>query len=318
MDPALTLDNVSKRFASHMAVDRLSFSVPRGIIYGVLGPNGAGKSTTLRMIMNILTPDTGTITVLGSEPERNRDVLRRVGYLPEERGLYRRMKVIDTIVFFARLKGVEKAEARRRAETWLERMGLAEWRDAKIETLSKGMQQKVQFISTVLHEPDLLILDEPFSGLDPVNQEVLRDTVLDSKRAGKTILFSTHVMQQAEQVCDQICIIAEGGKVLDGGLREIRRGAMTDRYEIEFEEPSPAADRFMEDPRWFREAERRNGGWEVRVAPDMTSRELLSALNALEVSLLRFVRVEPSLHEIFVNRVGNAGIAHRRPEVSRV
>lgn len=216
MDHALLLQGVFKRYAGHTAVDDLSLSVPQGTIYGILGPNGAGKSTTLRMVMNIIIRDGGRISLLGADPEHDRAVLRRVGFLPEERGLYRKMKVVDVIVFFAELKGMRAADARREAGRWIERMGLGDWRNAKVETLSKGMQQKVQFIATVLHDPELLILDEPHSGLDPVNQQVLHETIQEWRRRGRTVLFSTHNMAQAERLCEHVCVIAAGRKVLDG------------------------------------------------------------------------------------------------------
>ena len=238
MTHALLVEHLSKRYAGHTAVDDLSLAVPTGTIYGILGPNGAGKSTTIRMVMNIIVRDSGRVSLLGSDPERDRDVLRRVGYLPEERGLYKKMKVLDVVVFFAQLKGVPAATARREGARWIEKMGLGEWRGARVETLSKGMQQKVQFVATVIHDPDLLILDEPASGLDPVNQEVLRDTILETRQRGKTVLFSTHNMAQAEELCDDVCIIAQGRKVLDGGLREIKRANRTNRYAFAFDEPS--------------------------------------------------------------------------------
>jgi len=316
MNTALSLHDVEKRYAGHLAVDRLSLAVPEGTIYGILGPNGAGKSTTLRMIMNIIARDRGDISLLGQDPTRHPAVLKRVGYLPEDRGLYRKMKVLDTIVFFAELKGVSAADARRRGDEWLARMGLAEWRDAKVETLSKGMQQKVQFITTVLHEPPLLVLDEPFSGLDPVNQDVLRQTVHDAKSAGRTVLFSTHIMEQAERICDHLCIIAQGRKVLEGGIREVRRAEAGNRYEIEFERPSAGFERLIERGQWFEHAERHDAGWRVDLRPSTDSRALLAELNGLDAPLLRFLRVEPTLHEIFVSRVGDAGTAHRRPEVA--
>jgi ABC-2 type transport system ATP-binding protein len=313
MNTALSLHDVEKRYASHLAVDRLSLAVPEATIYGILGPNGAGKSTTLRMIMNIIARDRGDISLLGRDPARHPAVLRKVGYLPEDRGLYRKMKVMDTIVFFAELKGVSAADARRRGDDWLARMGLAEWRDAKVETLSKGMQQKVQFITTVLHEPRLLVLDEPFSGLDPVNQDVLRQTVYDAKAAGRTVLFSTHIMEQAERICDHLCIIAQGRKVLEGGIREVRRAEAGNRYEIEFDRPSAGFDQLIEGGRWFEHAERHDSGWRVDLRPTADPRALLTELNGLDVPLVRFLRVEPTLHEIFVSHVGDAGTAHRRP-----
>lgn len=316
MSDALRLDGVSKSYSGHTAVKDLSLSVPTGTIYGILGPNGAGKSTTLRMVMNILLRDAGRISLLGADPERDRTVLRRVGYLPEERGLYKKMTVIDVITFFAELKGVERKTAIREGGVWLERMGLADWRGAKVETLSKGMQQKVQFITTVVHQPELLILDEPQSGLDPVNQEVLRDTILDARDQGRTVIFSTHNMEQAEQMCEHVCIIAGGEKVLDGNLREIRRANRTNHYAIGFDEPSEAADRFMATWPGFDRADRIQDAWEVELKPDADPRALVAAANQLDVPLSRFEHVQPSLHEIFVQRVGDAARPRRIPEVS--
>src|SRR6266487_3506005 len=214
--PILTLDRVSKHFAGHTAVAELSLSVPRGVIYGLLGPNGAGKTTTIRMIMDILEPDGGAVRVFG-EPGGGRAHSERIGYLPEERGLYRKMRVLDVLVFLGEMKGVDRRRARQRADEWLERLGLAQWRLRRVDELSKGMQQKVQFISTMLHDPALVVLDEPFSGLDPVNAQVLKDAVLDLRRRGKTILFSTHIMEQAEKLCDELCIIARSKCLPSGG-----------------------------------------------------------------------------------------------------
>ncbi len=316
MSHALLLDGVSKSYASHAAVKNLGLAVPTGTIYGILGPNGSGKSTTLRMVMNIIIRDGGTISLLGGDPERDRGVLQRVGYLPEERGLYRKMTVIDVICFFAELKGVERRTAVREGERWLERMGLADWRGAKVETLSKGMQQKVQFITTVVHQPELLILDEPHSGLDPVNQEVLRDTILDARNQGRTVIFSTHNMEQAEQMCEHVCIIAGGEKVLDGNLRDIRRAHRANHYAIAFDEPSAAADRFMATWPGFDRADRIGEGWEVELKPTADPRELVSLANGLDVPLSRFEHVQPSLHDIFVQQVGDAVRPRRRPEVA--
>ena len=318
MQHALSLEHVSKRYADHVAVDDLSLAVPEGTVFGILGPNGAGKSTTIRMVMNIIIRDTGTISLLGADPERNREVLRRVGYLPEERGLYKKMSVLDVIVFFARLKGVDGRAARAEGERWIERMGLGDWRGARVETLSKGMQQKVQFITTVVHDPALLILDEPASGLDPVNQEVLRDAILETRRRGKTVIFSTHNMAQAEELCEHVCIVAGGRKVLDGDLREVRRAHRTRRYFVAFDEPADDTTRFLEtEPRVAR-AQRLREGWEVELAPDYDPREFLAALNSLSVPLVRYDHVEPTLHEIFVQRVGNASTPQRRLEPAHV
>lgn len=319
MSHALLLDGVSKSYAGHTAVKNLSLTVPRGTIYGILGPNGAGKSTTLRMVMNIIIRDSGTISLLGADPERDRGVLRRVGFLPEERGLYRKMNVTDVIVFFAELKGVDRKTARTRAGEWLERMGLGEWRATKVETLSKGMQQKVQFISTVIHEPELLILDEPHSGLDPVNQEVLRDTILEWRRQGRTVLLSTHNMEQAEQQCDSVCIIAQGEKVLDGRLRDIRREYVGNVWFVDFDVEGNAAaasavESFMSAQRFGQAARNGDDGWKIDLNRSVDQRALLSELAALNAPLVRFERQVPSLHQIFVSRVGNAATTpHREP-----
>ncbi|HEX8212726.1 MAG TPA: ATP-binding cassette domain-containing protein [Longimicrobium sp.] len=316
MSHTLLLEGVSKRYSGHTAVDNLSLAVPPGTIYGILGPNGAGKSTTLRMVMNIIIRDSGTISLLGADPEKDRSVLRRVGFLPEERGLYKKMTVLDVIVFFAQIKGVEVKQARAEAGRWLERMSLGDWRGAKVETLSKGMQQKVQFIATVIHQPELLILDEPQSGLDPVNQEVLRDTILQHRKDGKTVIFSTHNMEQAEQLCEHVCIIAQGRKVLDGRLRDIRRENMGNAYRVQFEGESPAAEAFMAAGR-FGAAAREGEEWRLELAPGTDTRALLAALNDLDAPLVRFQREEPSLHDIFVSRVAGAAQT-RRVEVAHV
>ena len=317
MSNALLLEGVSKRYAGHVAVDDLSLAVPAGTIFGILGPNGAGKSSTLRMVMNIIIRDSGRISLLGADPERDRTVLRRVGYLPEERGLYRKMRVLDVIVFFAQLKGMDARAARRAADAWLGRMGLADWRGAKVEALSKGMQQKVQFITTVIHSPELLILDEPASGLDPVNQEVLRDTILSARDEGRTVIFSTHNMAQAEELCEHVCIIAGGRKVLDGRLRDVRRENRGDRWRVEWDTVTAEVERFVTAAHPFGTFQPAGGGWEMELA-GADPREVMAAVAALDVAPSRFARVEPTLHEIFVQRVGNASMPQRRPEVAHV
>ena len=214
----LRLIDASKHFGAFTAVDRLSFEVPQGAIVGFLGPNGAGKSTSLRMALGILTPDSGRAELFGATPDLN--ALRRVGFLPEERGLYKKMSARDTIVYFARLKGMDAASARARADALLEMMDLGAFGRARVSKLSKGMAQKVQILSTLAHRPDLLILDEPFSGLDPVNQQTLEDIIREEHERGATILFSTHVMEHAERLCDSIVMLARGRKVFDGSLEE--------------------------------------------------------------------------------------------------
>ncbi|MCA9674121.1 MAG: ATP-binding cassette domain-containing protein, partial [Myxococcales bacterium] len=224
MDYAVRVTGITKRFGNHKAVADLSFEVPPGVIYGVLGPNGAGKSTTLRMVNDIIAPDEGEIRLLGGL-HAGREAAAHVGFLPEERGLYPKMRVAEMIAFMGELRGMPARDAARAAAGWLERLGLGEWTRNKVQDLSKGMQQKVQFAATMIHEPELVILDEPWSGLDPINADVLREVVRDQTRSGRTVLFSTHLMEQAEQICDQICIIARGKKVLDGKLADIKRAA---------------------------------------------------------------------------------------------
>jgi ABC-2 type transport system ATP-binding protein len=317
MPAALRLERVSKSYSGHTAVHDLDLSVPVGTIYGILGPNGAGKSTTLRMAMNIIGRDGGEVSLLGADPATDRSVLRRIGYLPEERGLYKRMKVLDTIVFFARLKGMAAADARREGERWLERMGLAEWKRAKVETLSKGMQQKVQFVATVIHQPELLILDEPTSGLDPVNQEVLRDSILDWKAQGRTVLFSTHNMAQADELCDAVCIIAAGEKVLDGEIGQIRRANRGNRWRVELDEVGPPREEFAGVLERFGTTRRSGRGWEVELREEEGSAALLAAMAGAPAPLLKFERVQPTLHEIFVQRVGADAVTQRHREVPR-
>ncbi len=220
MNDAIRIHDVTKRFNGVVAVDALDLTVPRGSLYGFIGPNGSGKTTTLRMIMHILLPDAGEIEVLGERGTRAAH--DRVSYLPEERGLYKRMTVRRLLRYYALLKGARQPELDRAIARWLERLGLSDWIDRKVEALSKGMAQKVQFIATVLNRPELLILDEPFSGLDPVNAEVLKDAVLDLKNEGTTVVFSTHDMGVAERLCDRIFMIFRGRKVLDGTLDEIQ------------------------------------------------------------------------------------------------
>jgi ABC-2 type transport system ATP-binding protein len=316
MADAVELKDVSKRYVGHLAVDRLSLSVPRGSIYGILGPNGAGKSTTLRMVMNIIARDSGSIAVLGADPAVDRTVLRRVGYLPEERGLYKKMTTVDVIVFFGALRGMRESLARERAVRWLDTMGLGQWQRAKVETLSKGMQQKVQFITTVIHDPELLILDEPASGLDPVNQEVLRDTILGARQQGRTVVFSTHNMDQAEQLCDFVCIIAQGRKVLDGPLGDIRRAHAGHKYRVAFESVTPALVALMGRETVFHGAARAGDTWELELPSRADVGQALGALASADVRVLRFEHVTPSLHQIFVERVGHAEVAMRRAEVT--
>ena len=227
--PAIRLDAVTKRFGSHLAVDRLDLEIPPACVYGLLGPNGSGKTTTIRMIMGILRPDEGGATLLGGDPDERR---HEVGYLPEERGLYKKMKVLELLTFLAEIRGIARSVGRERARGWLERLELTAWGERRVEDLSKGMQQKVQFIGTVLHEPRVLVLDEPFSGLDPINQDVLETIMLEFRRRGATVLFSTHLMDQAERLCERVCLISRGRRVLEGDLAEIKAREQSRLHDI--------------------------------------------------------------------------------------
>jgi len=220
VDSILELENVSKRYGSHLAVDNLSFSVPRGSLFGLLGPNGAGKSTTIRMVMRVIASDGGRIALDGEPVDDERR--RLIGYLPEERGMYKKMKVLEHLVFLGTLRGLKPGTAKKRSLEWLERFDLGKWATNKVEDLSKGMQQKLQFIGTILHQPTLLILDEPFSGLDPINTRELKDLLLQMSEAGTTIVLSTHVLPQVDEMCTQICLINRARPILTGTLEDIR------------------------------------------------------------------------------------------------
>ncbi len=233
IEKALEIKSVTKRFGEVIAVSNLSLSVPSGSIYGILGPNGAGKTTTIRMVMNIFAPDEGDIEIFGKKmTEGTKNI---IGYLPEERGLYPKMQTLELLIYFGQLKGMSAKEAERRGIELLERIGLSNWKNNKIEELSKGMQQKVQFISTIIHDPKIVILDEPFSGLDPLNTEVLKELMMELKKEGKTILFSTHLMEHAEKLCDFVTLINKGKKVLDGALSDIKRNFGRNIISIEIE-----------------------------------------------------------------------------------
>jgi len=320
---ALVVDNVVKRFGNHVAVDGVSFEIPRGIVYGILGPNGAGKTTTLRMINDIIAPDAGKITILdGLAP--GEIAATHIGYLPEERGLYPKMRVIDVIEFFGELRGLKRAEAKRRANTWLDRLGLGKWAKNKVQDLSKGMQQKVQFATALIQEPELVILDEPWSGLDPINAEVLRDVVDEIRKSGRTVLFSTHQMEQAEKVCDAVCIIALGKKVLDGKLRDLKRAfAAEGLVALAFADDDARArsEPVLTDPALV--AERRpprakdHADCEIKLANDTTPPKLLAALVGQGVAMTRFEVVVPSLHQIFVDKVGETAAVAARLEPDR-
>jgi ABC-2 type transport system ATP-binding protein len=295
--PTVSVDHITKSFGEFTAVRDLSLAVYPGRIYGLLGPNGAGKTTTIRMIVNITAPDTGTVKVFGNTVTA--ELQDRIGYLPEERGLYKKMKVGDQLKFFAALKNVDGKEAEQRVSRWLERLKLTEWKNKKSSELSKGMQQKVQFITAVIHEPDLLILDEPFSGLDPVNVEVLKEIILELKAAGKTIIFSTHQMEVAERICDDICLINRSRKVLEGSIREVKRGFSRNAVALRL----TGGEAVLEDHTIISKIQRHSDGLEVLLAEGANAQSLLKQLIAADATIERFELMEPSLHDIFIEKV---------------
>lgn len=296
MDSVLSISGVTKRFGSFTAVDDFSLSVSPGELVGFLGPNGAGKTTTIRMVMNIIAPDEGTIAILGRSSAS--DIKDRVGYLPEERGLYRKMTVDETLRYFGRLKGLHGRRLRQRIDECLQRVELQDWRRKRVEALSKGMQQKLQFISTILSEPELVILDEPFSGLDPLNIDLLKKLIVELRQTGVTVLFSTHVMEQAERMCDRIVLINRGRKLIEGSLPEIRAGFPAHTVELA---GSGDFSQLSQDPT-VREVRLSAGGATVELAPETDANELLQRL-AAKLRLTRFELRQPDLQEIFVRLV---------------
>jgi ABC-2 type transport system ATP-binding protein len=309
---ALEVRGVNKRYAEHTAVRDLSLSVPKGTVYGLLGPNGAGKTTTIRMILNVIAPDSGTITVLG-QSNRDASIQNRVGYLPEERGLYKKMVVRDVLRFLAELKGVGRKDADRSIDEWLDRLTLRtaekDWGKSKVDELSRGMQQKVQFIGTLLHDPDMVILDEPFSGLDPINAQALKDTVVELRRRGKTVIFSTHLMDNAERLCDSVCIIARGDKVLDGTVADVKAENAGRTIALALDGgANPAVMQVLGDRSLVDRVDDNTRYFEVELTANGDSQQLLHRLVAAGANISRFERVQPSLHQIFLQRVGATGV----------
>jgi len=298
--PTLVLEHVTKQYGDFTAVDDLSLQVRPGRIFGLIGPNGAGKTTTIRMIVNITIPDSGRIELFGQTMETR--LQDRIGYLPEERGLYRKMKVGEQLKFFAELKDVRGKEADQRIDNWLQKMGLSDWKTRRTKDLSKGMQQKVQFITAVIHNPDLLILDEPFSGLDPVNVELMKETILENKREGKTIILSTHQMEIAEKLCDDVCMINHAKKVLDGQLRKIRRSFSRNAVALQVAN----ADGVLQDKSLVVNVRQNGDDTEVLMAPGVDAQALLKRLVEAGALVNKFELAEPSLHDIFIEKVREA------------
>ncbi len=294
--PVVELAGVTKAYEAKVAVRDLSLSIDAGQMFGLLGPNGAGKTSSIRMMMGITLPDSGSISLFGKPFERAS--LERVGYLPEERGLYKKMKVLEQLVFFGELHGLASAEARKRATDWAKRLDIDEALPKKTEELSKGMQQKIQFIGSLLHDPGLIVMDEPFSGLDPVNAQLLEKTLLELKDEGKAIVFSTHRMDQVEKLCDSICLINKGEAVLAGRVREIKSRYERNHIIVEFE---GSAD-FLKSSE-IAEAKNFSGHAEIRLKPHGDAQKLLREASAV-ATIFRFEMVEPSLEEIFIQTVG--------------
>jgi ABC-2 type transport system ATP-binding protein len=295
--PTIELNKVRKTYDHFVAVDDLSFKIEEGAVFGLLGPNGAGKTSSIRMMIGITVPDSGEINMFG-KPFTRKD-LHRVGYLPEERGLYKKMKILDQLIFMGQLHGLDAKTARQRALVWSEKMEIADWLPKKVEELSKGMQQKIQFIATLLHDPDFIVMDEPFSGLDPVNVVLLKNVLLELKAKGKTILFSTHQMDTVEKLCDSICLINHGKAVLQGELKQIKANYGKNNVQIEYEGDG----NFLKQTQLVGSYNNYGNYVEVRLAPGADPQQLLRAV-AERSRVNKFELMEPSLEEIFIETVG--------------
>src|SRR5437868_15503911 len=295
--PTLVLERVTKRFGGFTAVSDLSLQVRPGRVFGLIGPNGAGKTTTIRMIVNTTAPDSGRIELFGQL--MTTALQDRIGYLPEERGLYKKMKVGEQLRFFAELKDVRGKDADARIDKWLAKLQLSDWKEKRTKELSKGMQQKVQFITSVIHDPDLLILDEPFSGLDPVNVDIMKDTILELRNTNKTIILSTHQMEIAEKLCDDVCMINRSHKVLDGKLREIRKSFSRNAVALQFE----GDEGLLNDPELVASMRHAGEDLEVLLVPGVSPQSLLKRLVDSGEVISKFELVEPTLHDIFIEKV---------------
>lgn len=295
---ALKVEGVTKQYEGHLAVDNISFEVSQGVLFGMLGPNGAGKTSTIRMITGITLPDKGKIFLKGKRVDGS--LTAGIGYLPEERGLYRKMTVGEHLMYLIRLRGFSKIEGRKKVDEWVDRFDIGSWWKKKIDELSKGMQQKVQFIAAVMHDPDLLILDEPFSGLDPVNSNLIRDEIRRMSNEGKGIILSTHRMEQVEELCEQIILINRGQKVLDGNLEAIKESYWTNQYLIETSNP----DQSLDIPGVETISVDRKGKWKVQLTDQIGPSEFLKQLLNKGADILHFQKSLPSLNDIFIEVTG--------------
>lgn len=297
----IKVEGISKTFDKNLAVNDVSFEVEKGKIFGLLGPNGAGKTTTIRMINYILVQDSGSILINGISASSATQ--KMIGYMPEERGLYKKMKVGEQLLYLTQLKGMDTSAAKKAIDFWLDRFGALEWKKKEVGELSKGMSQKIQFIATIAHNPDIYIFDEPFSGLDPINSETLKEVIIDLKNQGKTILFSTHRMEQVEQMCDDICLFNNGKAVLKGGLREIKASFGKNTINIEFDGDAS----FLDDLTGVRINNRSTNFAEIRILDDQSAQGILT-MAMKNAQIHKFERVEPSLNEIFISTVGEDNI----------
>jgi len=293
---ALSLNEISKSFGNFYAVKNLNLNIEQGQVYGLLGPNGAGKTTTIRMIMGIILPDEGEIKIF--DKNNSIDVLEQVGYLPEERGLYTKMKVLDVLHFFAELRGMKKSEMTSQIPAWLDRFELKDWTDKKVEDLSRGMQQKLQIIVTIMHKPKLIILDEPFTGLDPVNTALVKDVILELQQKGTTIIFSTHLMDQVEKLCDSICLISKGQSVIQGKLRDVKKQHGHDRIKLQYSGDGE----FLRNNDLIEKFDDYGNYVEIRLKDNANPQELLQKI-VKKAEVYQFQIVEPSLNEIFIETV---------------
>lgn len=306
MDTILEVKNLKKSFSTQNAVNNVSFSINHGSIFGMLGPNGAGKTTLLRMITGIFFPDEGEIIFEGHPFDALNDIAY-IGYMPEERGLYKKMKIGEQAMYLARLKGLSKQEAQRRIHYWFERMEMQSWWNKKVQDLSKGMSQKLQFVTTVLHEPKLIILDEPFSGLDPVNANLIKEEIFRLAQNGSTIIFSTHRMEQVEEICDHIILINKGEKILDGSVKTVKQNFKENLFQIGFEVPPPE----LFDNQIFTVAYTKQDYWIIKINDRYKPHDVLQFLLSKAVEIVSFNELLPSLNDIFIKLVEGTPLARQ-------
>jgi ABC-2 type transport system ATP-binding protein len=304
MDSILSLKNLRKHFESQKAVDDISLEIERGQIFGLLGPNGAGKTTLIRMITGIFYPDQGEIFFDGKKFDPQLDVAK-IGYMPEERGLYKKMKVGEQALYLAQLKGLDKQAAKQKIENWFGRFGMESWWDKKVEDLSKGMGQKLQFVTTVLHDPSLIILDEPFSGLDPVNSNLIKDEIFRLAQQGSTIIFSTHRMEQVEEICNHIALVNRGKKILDGTVQEIKQHYKQHQYSVS----GHGIEKLSLDQAPFTVVSQKENTLVIQIAAQNNSSDVLRFLLDRNIQINAFQELLPSLNDIFIQLVGNTPTA---------